>query len=321
MPKRKTHEDFVLQIKDKTPNISVVGIYTNNKTKIEFQCLVDGCFHKWMARPDNILSGYGCPECAKRKISILRTKTHEEFVEEVAIKNPGVKVLGKYVSDNVKIEFQCNNPGCGYKWFTTPDKIIHKITGCPECAKINRIKKKTKTHEEFVEEVKNKNPNIEVVGKYTGVKTKIEFKCLVCDNMWLTTPDSILNSNSGCPMCTQSHGERSITLWLKNNLIDFIPQYKFDNCRDQEPLPFDFYLPKHNICIEYDGVQHFQPVNFGGISDECAMINFAKTQRHDNIKNNYCSQNKIILVRISYLEKKNIDIILNNIIKNNVINF
>ena len=93
MPKRKTHEDFVLQIKNNFPNIGAVGTYTNNKTKIEFQCLTDGCFYKWMARPDNILSGYGCPECAKRKISILCTKSHEEFLEEVAIKNPGVKVL------------------------------------------------------------------------------------------------------------------------------------------------------------------------------------------------------------------------------------
>lgn len=321
MPKRKTHEEFVLQIKNKFPNIGVVGVYTNNKTKIEFQCLVDGCFHKWMARPDNILSGYGCPECAKRKISILRSKTHEEFVDEVAIKNPGVKVLGKYISDNVKIEFQCNNPDCGYKWFATPDKIIHKVTGCPECAKVNRIKKKTKTHESFVDEVKKKNPNIEVIGEYIGVKTKIEFKCLMCGNTWLTTPDSVLNGNSGCPMCAQSHGERSITSWLKNNLIEFIPQYKFDNCRDVEPFPFDFYLPKYNICVEYDGVQHFQPVNFGGISDECAMINFRKTQMHDSIKNNYCKQYKIILVRISYLEKNNISVILNNIIKNNILNF
>ena len=88
MPKRKTHEEFVLQVKNKFPNIDVVGLYIGNKTKIEFQCLVDGCFNKWMARPDNILSGYGCPKCAKKKISISRTKTHEEFILEFV---PGVK--------------------------------------------------------------------------------------------------------------------------------------------------------------------------------------------------------------------------------------
>ena len=321
MPKRKTHEDFVLQVKNKFPNISVVGTYINNKTKIEFQCLIDGCSHKWMARPDNILSGYGCPECAKRKISTLRAKTHEEFIKEVAIKNPNVKVLGKYIADDIKIEFQCNNPDCGYSWFTTPDKIIHKLTGCPECAKLNRAKKRTKTHNAFVDEVYKKNPTIEVVGEYAGVKTKIEFRCRVCEDVWLTTPDSILNCDTGCPTCAQSHGERSITNWLKNNAIDFIPQYKFNDCKDLECLPFDFYLPKHNICIEYDGEQHFRPINFGGVSDECAIINFKKTQMHDNIKNNYCQQYKINLVRISHLEKNNIDTILNNIINNDTINF
>ena len=320
MPKRKTHEDFVLQIKNRFPHIGVVGIYINNKTKIEFQCLVEGCFHKWLARPDNILSGYGCPECAKRKISAARIKTHDEFVEEVAIKNPDIKVLGEYVLDNVKIEFQCNNPNCGHKWFATPDKIIHKMTGCPKCAKLNRAKKKTKTYDDFVDEVQRKNPNIEVVGEYNGIKAKTKFKCRICGNIWSTTPDSILNGNSGCPMCAQSHGERSIAGWLQNNAIEFIPQYKFDNCRDIELLPFDFYLPKYNLCIEYDGEQHFKPVNFGGISDERAMINFRTTKIHDNIKNNYCKQCKITLVRISYLEKNNIDTLLNDIIKHNTIN-
>ena len=160
MPKRKTHEDFVLQVRNKFPNIGVVGTYIGNKTKIEFQCLADGCNNKWMARPDNILSGYGCPECAKKKISAALSKTHDEFVNEVAIKNPCVQVIGEYVSDNVKIEFQCNNPDCGHKWLATPDKIVHQITGCPECAKINRAKKKTKTYEEFVSSVREKNPNI-----------------------------------------------------------------------------------------------------------------------------------------------------------------
>ena len=314
MPKKKTHEDFILQVKNQFPYIDVVGTYVNNKTKIEFKCLVDGCGHKWIARPDNILSGYGCPECAKRKISILRKKTHDEFIDEVAIKNPSIKVLGEYIADDVKIEFQCNNINCGHRWFATPDKIIHKITGCPECAKINRAKKKTKSHDIFIDEVYKKNPNIEVISTYIGVKVKIDFKCRICGNIWMTTPDSILNCNTGCPMCMQSHGERLISNWLKYNEINFIPQYKFDGCRDLECLPFDFYLPDYNICIEYDGEQHFQPVNFGGISDEQAVINLQKTQKHDDIKNNYCEQNKIILLRISYLEKNNIYTILNNMI-------
>ena len=309
------------EIKTKFPNIGVLGVYTNSRTKIEFQCLVDGCLHKWMARPENILSGYGCPECAKKKISIARTKTHEEFLNEVAIKNPNIIVLGTYISDNIKIEFQCSNPDCGHKWHATPDKIIHKLTGCPECAKLRRAKKKTKTHEEFVSEVQNKNPNIEAVEKYAGVKTKIKFKCRVCGHTWSSTPDSILNCNTGCPMCSQSHGERDIAYWLKSNCIDFVPQYKFNDCRDIEPLPFDFYLPTYNMCIEYDGEQHYVPVNFGGISDECAIAMLKKTQIHDEIKDKYCQSCKITLVRIPYREKHNIDVILDNAIKTTQFNF
>ena len=315
MPKRKTHDDFILEVKRKFPNIKVLGIYTNNKTKIEFQCLVDGCLHKWMARPDNILSGYGCPECAKRKISISLSKTHEEFVREVSVKNPDVTVLGTYISDNVKIEFQCNNPNCGHKWYTTPDKIVHKLTGCPECAKLRRAKKMTKTHEDFIKALQKKNFKIEVVGEYAGIKTKTKFKCCVCGHTWLSTPDSILNANTGCPMCVQSHGERDVLYWLKSNAIDFITQYKFNDCRDIEPLPFDFYLPTYNMCIEYDGEQHYMPVNFGGISDECAVDNFKKTKAHDAIKDTYCQQHEINLIRIPYWNKNNINTILDNLVK------
>ena len=84
MPKRKTHDDFILEVKRKFPNIKVLGVYINNKTKIEFQCLVDRCLHKWMARPDNILSGYGCPECAKRKISIIEITERRVVDSQIA---------------------------------------------------------------------------------------------------------------------------------------------------------------------------------------------------------------------------------------------
>lgn len=51
---------------------------------------------------------------------------------------------------------------------------------------------------------------------------------------------------------------------LRDYKVQYIPQYKFLDCKDQRPLPFDFYLPEYNTCIEYDGGQHFFPVNFSG---------------------------------------------------------
>lgn len=75
-------------------------------------------------------------------------------------------------------------------------------------------------------------------------------------------------------------------------------------------MPFDFYLPDYNILIEYDGEEHFRPVNFGGISDDEALEHLKITQYHDKIKTNYCQENGIPLIRIPFWEKKNIQNIL-----------
>lgn len=75
---------------------------------------------------------------------------------------------------------------------------------------------------------------------------------------------------------------------------------------------FDFYLPEYNLFIEYDGEHHFKPVNFGGMSDEDAEYNFILTQKRDKIKNKYCKDNNIHLLRIPYWENKNIETIISN---------
>lgn len=102
----------------------------------------------------------------------------------------------------------------------------------------------------------------------------------------------------GCSICRESSGERLISIYLDNNNINYIRQKKYKDCKYINALPFDFYLPELNILIEYDGIQHFEPVKvFGGEKE------FRKTQIRDEIKNEYCFKNNIHLIRISYLEK------------------
>ena len=99
----------------------------------------------------------------------------------------------------------------------------------------------------------------------------------------------------GCPVCNDSIGEKEITQYLLSNNIEFIPQYTFDGCKNKKKLPFDFYLPAYNICIEYDGLQHFKPVDhFGGEEG------FKQRQYNDSIKNQFCRLNDIQLIRIKY---------------------
>lgn len=77
-------------------------------------------------------------------------------------------------------------------------------------------------------------------------------------------------------------------------------------------MRFDFYLPDYNLFIEYDGEQHYMPINFGGWNEEELQLKFEKTQYYDKLKNQYCEDNNIGLLRIPYWEKENIKTIINN---------
>ena len=121
---------------------------------------------------------------------------------------------------------------------------------------------------------------------------------------------------TGCKYCFDnkkfkfSKGEKRIQNYLDEHKIKFVNQYIFDDCKDCTYLPFDFYLLDKNTVIEYDGQHHFRPVNFNGVDDEKALNNYNTTIYHDGIKNNYCKNNNIEIIRIPYWEYNNIENIL-----------
>ncbi len=113
---------------------------------------------------------------------------------------------------------------------------------------------------------------------------------------------------------SESDGERRIRVFLSKLKIKFKPQQRFKNCCSvvggrKYKLPFDFFIPSKNIVIEYDGEQHFKPIeHFGGV------LGFEKRIERDNIKNIFCKTEKLNLIRIPYTEKENIEKILLDVI-------
>jgi len=89
--------------------------------------------------------------------------------------------------------------------------------------------------------------------------------------------------------------EAKIAYLLEKSNIEFIPQYRYNECRDKKPLPFDFYLPEYDILIEIQGEQHYKSVNFFGGEE-----GFIERVRHDNIKYSFAKVNNIKLVIIKY---------------------
>ena len=86
---------------------------------------------------------------------------------------------------------------------------------------------------------------------------------------------------------------------MDDEKISYKMEYTFNDCKYKKLLRFDFYLPDYNCCIEYDGEQHFKESTF-------FREDLKEIQKRDNIKNEYCKQNDIKLIRIPYTDLKRI---------------
>lgn len=140
-------------------------------------------------------------------------------------------------------------------------------------------------------------------GKLTAIKdVGSKYNCRLwlcqCDCGRTTTLESHNWKNiSSCGRCKYSKGEQKIEQLLTEHNIAFEQQKVFDTCKNETYLRFDFFLQDYNLLIEYDGQQHFYHDNNNGWNTK---ENFGKTQMRDAIKNQWCKDNNIPLIRIPY---------------------
>lgn len=261
--------------------------YIDINTRIKFECLIPDCHHIWHARPNNILySMSGCPECASVKLT--------NMIVDEKLTNRSIKRLEDYIDNKYPIKWQCLVEDCKYEWSAASTDILNHMTGCPKCAK------SLKLDNEMVDK-RLIGRNIKRLGECIGGEFHIKWQCLIpnCNYIWEATPTNILNySKTGCPNCAHGKNERIVYEIMKQNNIIFNRHHDIRKTIKNENrlLYVDFYIPNQNIIIEYNGVQHYQPVRFGGISQERAQINFIKQQERDKYLQQFCINNNIQLI-------------------------
>jgi hypothetical protein len=252
--------------------------YIKSNMKVDILCSIHGHF---LQEANSHLSGFGCPRC------VGRLKTNEKFIEQ-SINVHGDKYdysLIDYINSSSKIKIVCNKHGI---FEQKPNSHLLGF-GCPMCAG------KNKNTDIFIEESVNIHGDKYDYSKvnYIGSRLKVQIICKE-HGIFEQTPTNHL-SGKGCPICKESSGENKIRIILEKNNINYIRNKKFDDCKNKKILPFDFYLPDYNICIEFDGIQHYKPIKyFGGVKRLKYQI-FC-----DNIKSKYCLKNNIELIRIKY---------------------
>jgi len=276
--------------------------YINNKENILITCKRPG-HGNFPQIPSNHVRGAGCPKCAgnyRYKNDEFLERLKEIYNEEYDFSD------SKYINWDTKIVGKCDKHGEFDQW---PSHLLDG-TACRECGIELCASQKRKSLEEFISEaqiVHGEKYDYSLV----DYKNSHDLVLIICKKHgeFVQSPSAHLSQRQGCPNCNESKGERIVNSILEKNNIKSVRQKKFEDCNNRVEgrycikLPFDFYLPDKNTCIEYDGVQHFKPVpRFGGEEG------FIRVQKSDKLKNQYCEENGIKLIRIPYtMRKENIE--------------
>ena len=261
---------------------------------------------------------FGCEECKKEKFSSPK-KYDYNFVKDVLYKNGYILIDEEYKGNNdnlncinsdgyiVKVKFSYvinsyynkNKSQYVFSYRFNKDNYLYNINNYFKINNINCVALEVKED-----------------GRYSEVPT-VFCKCK-CGNIFYTNIYLIRNGKNRCNICNKymSQIEYKVKEWLIENNIEFEEQKRFNNCKYKRPLPFDFYIPKLNICIEVDGKQHNKFFRYDKNSRESLKLR----KKRDNIKTEFCKKNNIKLIRINYNQiernhKEYLDILYNNLIK------
>lgn len=258
--------------------------YINNHTKIKVKH--NECGNTYKVQPNAFLRGRRCPYCAG-----LAKKVDDGFKQEVynLVGNEYV-ILDPYVNSRTKLRVKHNK--CGNIYKVTPNSFL-KGNRCPYC--YGNLKK---TDDQFKQEVFDLVGNEYVfLDKYVNTRTKLRVKHNKCGYIYKVRPDDFFNKHSRCPYCNSSKGETIISKILDTLNIKYEPQKTFDDLRDSQLLSYDFYIPSQSILIEYQGQQHYEPIDhFGGDNK------FVIQQKHDRIKADYAEIHNYNLIAVPYTE-------------------
>jgi very-short-patch-repair endonuclease len=290
--RRLTQEEFITKAKiihgDKY-DYSLVE-YNGSRVKIKIICPIHGVFEQ---RASDHLEGANCCKCSN---PIRIRLTTEEFIEKANKfhNNKFDYSLTQYINNGTNVKVICPTHGV---FECMPGNHTRDFISCPGCIADNKSKLYSKTTKQFVADAKKvhgKAYDYSLV-EYTNNDTNIKIICPI-HGVFEQRPSNHL-SGCGCPSCNSSRGEKKVLQLLKDNDIKFVPQKKFDDCKGKKfKLSFDFYLPDYNVCVEYDGRQHFEQVERWG------NHKLEDTQTNDAIKTAYCKANNIPLIRIRYDE-------------------
>lgn len=243
--RRLTHEEFMERVrKFRGFEYEVLTEYKGAAKPVTVKHIE--CGRVYETTPDKFYNG-GCIECGYIKMKSRQRKTNEEFVSEVKeLSNGDYEFLDEYVNNTTRLKVK--HVECGHEYKVIPRDFLQGKR-CPNCRGKRISESLTKTHEEFVVEVKDLvGDEYRVVGKYTAAREKIKVKHNTCGRVYDVHPNKFLHGNR-CSVCTfKEMGARSAhTLTHFKGMVfdlvgeEFVVLGDYTNNRTKTKM-------KHNVC-------------------------------------------------------------------------
>jgi len=292
MVKKKTDLEFKSQVFAQVENkYTFLEPYNGSSTPIKV--LHASCGNIYKVRPNDFLSKKRrCPYCYGNES--LRKSTEEFKLEVFNLVKDEYTVLGKYQTRDTNILIR--HESCGREYYVEPGNFLQG-SRCIQCY-WNSLRNSSQKVISNIHAVLGEEYIL--LSDYKSSQKPMRLKHLTCGTEFTVRYTDIMSHHSGCPYCKQSKGELFIGRYLQLKGIKYELHKSFSTLRDKKRLSYDFYLPDFNTVIEYQGIQHYEPKTFGGISNKQAKVNFKLQQKHDQMKSKFAKDNNLVLLTPSY---------------------
>lgn len=247
--KRFSRDEFVKHLAKMAPDWELLGNYSNILTRTEFRH--KKCGRKILKTPYIVVSKpNSCRFCNAKKLAA------PEAFYQAASKKKDYEVLGEYVNSRSKILIR--HKVCGNEFEAVAGNFLKTDEGCPFCKAKTISKKRTWTHERFLESIGERALEYEFLTEYVDAHTPIKVRHC-CGSEFEITPDSFLRGGR-CKVCKYSTGEGDLLRKLRK-----LTNYEIIQS-ERRILPnrseIDLYIPDLKLGIEYDGlvyhtIEHF----------------------------------------------------------------
>lgn len=275
--------------------------------KTNFKCNI--CNKEFITKPAYLTRNshtVGCPNCYKNKLNFHDLESFKNYVKNTT-NDEYIVTDKKYINSLAKIEIK--HTKCNKIYLVRPNDFQQGYR-CPYCSHGHTLKESS----DFKKELKDLVGSEYILkSKYLGCDKYVTLLHNKCKKEFEVTPRNFLSNFTRCPVCAirKFPNKSKQVIKIENFLDTYDYKYKrevsINGCKNIRLLKFDYFLEDLNLYLEFDGNQHFKEIKM------CGRDKLLQYNHNDLIKNNFCKENKINLLRLDNSNVFLLEDILNDI--------